>query len=327
MSVKNVFINILISLIAISILCFVAEFITRLFWDSGYRHQYDWSDRTEGYSFEKRPDTFRIVVLGDSNTYGQGVRREEAFPKLVETYLNEGRLSRSGKKIEVINLAWPGINIADEYIDLIKKGFKYDPDIVLVAFCLNDLGELNSIRMYPRRDPLYIRRPLNRENWKWALPIPYSVDRFLTINSDFYLFVLSRYDSLLHKIGIRQSIDHDSNLLLSYSDGNRDWKMTQISLSNIHYICKQRGIRSYLVIIPYFYALENYRFGEIHKKVEDTAKATGFSVLDTLPLFIGKNSNDFIVNKRDTHPNKLAHKMMAQTIFQFLEREIAGAEK
>lgn len=314
MSFKSILLNAFVALTATSVFFLTGELIARTFWDSGYHHPYDWRRRTAGYTSEKNRGTFRILVLGDSNAYGQGVRVEETFAKVLEDILNN-KVERNGNKFEVINLGWPGLNTADEYIELIKNGLRYEPDMVLVSYCINDIGPPGNLRTDPRASH-YIRRSLNKGAFR--LPIPESIDSFLTLKSDFYLFLLNRYNSLLHKIGMRQGVDHDKSLLMSYSEGTRDWMFTQQALDKIYTLCKQQNIMPTLVILPYFYELERYQFGIIHEKVTSTAKTTGFHVLDLLPVFIGKKSTDFIASRADTHPNAKAHKIMAEDIYKFL---------
>ncbi len=148
--------------------------------------------------------------MGDSYAYGQGIQREETFAKVLENllngFVNDENIKRfvndiNIKRFEVINIAWPGINTADEYVEFVDKGLKYNPNAVLVAYNLNDLGAPHNTRLNVNgpQGPYYIRGPLNRKEWAWSLPIPKSVDMWLSFNSDFYLFILRRYDSFLHK--------------------------------------------------------------------------------------------------------------------------------
>jgi hypothetical protein len=86
----------------------------------------------------KRPDgTFRILVVGDSVPFGWGVGDEEAFPRLLERMLNKH--GGEGEKYEVINSAVPGWGIYDEYRFLMREGFGYEPNLILMMFINNDI--------------------------------------------------------------------------------------------------------------------------------------------------------------------------------------------
>ena len=79
--------------------------------------------RDDETPYEKPPGVFRIVLLGDSNTFGHGVPIEKHFSTLLEGYLNN---------VEVINLGVSGYGVDQELLYLRHEGFKYNPDLVLV---------------------------------------------------------------------------------------------------------------------------------------------------------------------------------------------------
>jgi lysophospholipase L1-like esterase len=87
------------------------------------------------YSIEKKPGSFRILVLGDSVTFGHGALYETTYPYLLEQQL---RAWRPDVNWEVWNLGVPGYNTAQElaYLKLVED--RYRPDLVVVGFFLND---------------------------------------------------------------------------------------------------------------------------------------------------------------------------------------------
>jgi lysophospholipase L1-like esterase len=86
----------------------------------------------------KPPRSFRIAVLGDSVAFGYGVEEPQAFPRLMEKRLGEIVTERP---VEVVNLAVGGYNPYNE-LELLKDlGATYEPDLVLVQFCINDLND------------------------------------------------------------------------------------------------------------------------------------------------------------------------------------------
>jgi len=90
--------------------------------------------RDREHAEEKPPGVYRIVVLGDS--VGAGLRVEryaDTFPAILERLLRE-----RGLPAEVINLSVSGYNTLQEVETLKERGLRDQPDLVLLAYVLND---------------------------------------------------------------------------------------------------------------------------------------------------------------------------------------------
>ncbi|MBI4058158.1 SGNH/GDSL hydrolase family protein [Candidatus Gottesmanbacteria bacterium] len=105
------------------------------------------SHATRGNEFTgvKPADTYRILFLGDSITFGWGVEDYETYPALVQKYLNQALASESAyKRVETINAGFTDGNSIDTfyvYYNLIGK--TYNPDLVIVDFHpMNDLADM-----------------------------------------------------------------------------------------------------------------------------------------------------------------------------------------
>lgn len=86
----------------------------------------------------KAPGTVRILVLGDSFTYGSGVAAEHTYPKRLEGLLAE----QAGPRVEVINAGVSGYGTFHEAAFLQAEGWSYHPDLLIVqVFPDNDLDE------------------------------------------------------------------------------------------------------------------------------------------------------------------------------------------
>ena len=97
------------------------------------------------YPLAKPDGTYRILVLGDSIAFGycnptEFIARDDTFPKVLERRLNDPPLPGI-ERVEVINLSVSGYDTAQEVEFLRVKGLAFDPDLVLVAYCLNDAEE------------------------------------------------------------------------------------------------------------------------------------------------------------------------------------------
>lgn len=87
--------------------------------------------RGREYAYEREENTFRILVLGDSFTAALQVPEEETFPKLLEAQLRQ-RYPQT--KFEVINAGTVGYGTDNQLAYFTHEGYKYQPDLVLLAF-------------------------------------------------------------------------------------------------------------------------------------------------------------------------------------------------
>jgi lysophospholipase L1-like esterase len=76
----------------------------------------------------------RVLALGDSATFGEGLAEEDAFPPQLERELR----TRTGQPWEVLNAGVQGYNAADELGLLVTRGLALEPEAVVVGFNLND---------------------------------------------------------------------------------------------------------------------------------------------------------------------------------------------
>lgn len=91
---------------------------------------------SRNYTLEKRANTFRIVFLGDSVTFGHGSVYDHTYPYLLEQKLKAWRPDIDW---QVWNLGVPGYNTSQELEHLKEIGPAFSPDLVIVGFYENDL--------------------------------------------------------------------------------------------------------------------------------------------------------------------------------------------
>lgn len=93
-------------------------------------------DGRNAFITEKKPEgTFRILCLGDSMIYGQGVNGHETLPARLEMLLNGAVWNLP---IEVINEGHCGYSIHDEWSQFLQRGYRYQPDLIVWFLCDND---------------------------------------------------------------------------------------------------------------------------------------------------------------------------------------------
>ncbi|MHC4596399.1 MAG: SGNH/GDSL hydrolase family protein [Planctomycetota bacterium] len=85
-------------------------------------------------SIPKPEGTLRILILGDSIAYGVAVSKNKTFSNRLE-----GLLRKQFRTAQVINAGVSGYTAYNELQYYLTKGREFEPDIVIVAFCMNDV--------------------------------------------------------------------------------------------------------------------------------------------------------------------------------------------
>lgn len=87
------------------------------------------------FSYIKKEDTYRIVIAGDSLTEGFQVNEADTYSALIESKINNAGLD---KKVEVLNMGVAGYGTQKELYVIEKKGLKFDPDLLIMAFFIGN---------------------------------------------------------------------------------------------------------------------------------------------------------------------------------------------
>ncbi len=96
--------------------------------------------RGNDYPVERPADTFRIVVLGDSVTFGQGVHQADTFSSRLEQSLNAAPAGglENRRRFEVINCGLCGYSTREERASFESVAHRFDPQLVLLVMFSND---------------------------------------------------------------------------------------------------------------------------------------------------------------------------------------------
>lgn len=100
--------------------------------------------RDEETTRAKPPGTFRILGLGDSFAFGHGVAADSCFLSVAEQELDRLSRGRGGPRVEVLNAGVGKWATAQEYLYLMREGFGFAPDAVVLAFCVDNDIEGNA---------------------------------------------------------------------------------------------------------------------------------------------------------------------------------------
>ncbi len=137
--------------------------------------------RTE-YSFDKNPDKRRILILGDSFTFGEEVSDDETYSHHLQTLMPD---------TEVINMGVHGYGHDQMLLLLQKEGVLYHPDVVVLGFLTTDM-ERNLLLFRDYAKPRFliadrgleligspVPSPQEIARWDWLRPRIYDITAFV----------------------------------------------------------------------------------------------------------------------------------------------------
>ncbi len=247
--------------------------------------------RDDEFPLQKPPGEFRVLALGDSFTYGCGVRLEDSWPQLVEAGLRAG-----GNAVQVINCGLacgPGARTPAQYTPWVEAdGLQFAPDLVIVGFCLNDMGDHVPMIGFvaPEREP-----------------------------------VLGGFSHLLDWLVWRQAFAAAArtprDLTPLVTGQPQMWQESQAALRRLKEVLDSKGIPLALAVFPMLSQLDaDYPYAGLHRLVGDFCAEAGIPCIDLLPAFHGRVAEDLWVHPTDQHPNDVGHRLLADGILAFLRQ-------
>jgi len=248
------------------------------------------------YSLKKPEGIFRVLVLGDSQTFGHGIK------DLKDTWVKklEAKLQKEGRNasIEVLNISGPGWN-SDTYLyELFKNGFKFNPDLVILAYAHNDIPFPTSVNC-------------NSSDRK----ITPSINIFKS--SKLASFIDFRINRLLEKVGEKPSYFD----CLNQAYGSMGWEMNKFYLDIMGLALSIKKVHFMVTVIPIIHQLDdNYPLIGAHKKLKEFSRQRRIEFLDFYEKgFKNIDAGHLKISKTNDHLNQRASDITANTLFNRLE--------
>lgn len=92
------------------------------------------------YAFERAPNTWRVAVIGDSVTRGQGAPFGESFEALLERKLNEVHRTPEIDQFELLNFCTTGYRLTQMVDVALEKAPAFRPDVYVLALTRLSVG-------------------------------------------------------------------------------------------------------------------------------------------------------------------------------------------
>jgi lysophospholipase L1-like esterase len=245
---------------------------------------------------EKPAGVKRVAVLGDSIAFGYWVREEDAFPRQLESMLRAG-----GERVEVLDFGVPGYNLDQEIETLRAKALAFEPDAVVVAFCLNDLEGIFSYELGLVQDRGERSRTFLGAAREWLLR------RSLLFSWIEYRF--SELEARRQFVRARNPMEGPM-----YAEAVvQQEKALRGKLAVLRALTAPRGIPVVIAIFPVMGGrFERYPHRALHEAVVAAAHDNGLGALDLLDCYSAYEFRDLRVDV--VHPSPLGHRVAAHAM-------------
>ncbi len=267
--------------------------IVQLFMRHYYRLNHFGSRGPEA-SGPKEPGRFRILVQGDSVTFGQGI--QDAKDTYLSVLLNALNQEAPGR-FEMAVLAQPGREIDGHLEQLELHGQEIGPDVIIYQWYPNDM-ELDKRQRPKVRGRFWTR---------WFL------DPWLEAHSYAWWFLDDRLTTLLPTA----PTSYTTYMNASFAPGTPKWKRFVMVFHRWSAQATSLSPRVLMVLYPHPEGPmgRRYVFRDIHDRVMQLAAASGIQTIDVLQTMDDVTDwNQTRVSRFEDHPNVSMHQRMADAL-------------
>ncbi|MBI2442321.1 MAG: SGNH/GDSL hydrolase family protein [Candidatus Levybacteria bacterium] len=257
--------------------------------------------RDRDFTREKKPGVTRIGIVGDSMTFGYGIKNtEDRFSSILEK-----KLRGSGRNVEVYNLGKSGYDTWNE-IDEFRKVKDMHFDIVVWQYFLNDAqpkastGTKVLIRQQKQSD-------LAREITSKSFFLDY-----------LYWRLEAKYDEAF--LELRQ-VDIDS-----YRD-TKNFARHKNDVETFSKILKEDNRKAIVLLLPFFKFLPDNPLSDKYDEIKKMFTGNGLEVIDVYPAVKKMHASDVVVSRYDYHPNEKIQVIIADLLYAKLAPVIPASMK
>jgi len=243
----------------------------------------------------KPPGSFRIAIVGDSIAMGMGVVEADTYAARLERALAAAHPER---RVEVLNFGLSGLNAFSVVDRLERLALRYDPDLVVYGYTLNDIEgpayrrSVDFAFLDPRThagSPLYL--------WRWLGPRLASLRELVLAPRGSYSFEL------------------DDN----YFRDPEAFGAVLAALDRLRELARERGICAVVFVHTRLYWLSWLHPYRRYYAVVMAARERGLAAIESFPAFRGESAQSLWIGPLDPHPNARGHEILAGALAAGLE--------
>lgn len=259
---------------------------------------------TVDWPVARTPGKKRLLIIGDSYTFGFKVRDEETYPSVL--------MSRYLPGVEVINCGVPGYGTDQQVLQYEREGCSFRPDIVILGFYTRDLFRNDTgFRSYAK--PVFELHGDDLVLANHVIPSPTELLRMYregekTIGPNG--LYLAEYGKRIFEKLDRRSLDENTP----------EWRITARILERFLRTAEGYGTQAFLLIIPNEEILQKDR-----SATHDTVRLLGMECgrigmpyLDLSPVLREKSKSD-PRPLYDGHFTSWGHEVTAEALYNELK--------
>jgi lysophospholipase L1-like esterase len=276
---------------------------------------------------------YRIVALGDSITFGNRLGAEDTWPEVLER-----RLGEQGAPLDVLNLGVPGYDTCQEVAFLEHAGLAYEPDVVVLAFCANDLGIVSVTKahafsaqdgerlIYRSRIAQWLRTVEAERERKRKLVLDNLEQRYERAYAD-QILPLDEHPSIVQRMSdLRRALEQAGSATRRiprwFAMPARVGRL-KFAFERLHRLSRGHGFEVVVLLVPFLD--EDPFLAQGYEIVELLCQSYDFDVVRADEAFRERGLERLRVVPGDPiHPGKEGHALLAAALEEFLRGSAAG---
>jgi len=275
--------------------------------------------RDTEHSLKKQAGVRRIMVIGDSFTFGMRVNLEDTYPKQLERMLHSAKI-----KSEVINCGVVGYNMWQHYEQLKRKVIPYKPDLVILGLFEDDLG--SSIPKYSESNRYSGGNPFGQKRILGIIGNVSLLNFLRNANTLFeYKNRYRRGHAYLKGIEERKKSWGPSNptnhnyIIMSGKMEKQRCKEFLDALKQFVVTAKDAGARVLVIMIPDSVQLNEPDMQAVNRFVEQVCGEVGVPFIDMTPVLEAEDDHPSLyLFPIDAHNSPKGLKLIAKSIADYI---------
>jgi GDSL-like lipase/acylhydrolase family protein len=252
------------------------------------RHKYR---RLNGPFPAKNPEVFRIMVAGDSITYGAGLEATWSYPAQLE------RLLQKEYNVEVINLGRNGDQSADVLQSIEKMTPVLKPDLIVYGVCLND----------------FLPSGIGQYTYSYSVPLPQWLKTAALQRTRLAHLMDDGYKALLLALHMRR--DFFDDILSNFGDYQIRF---DADVARMNKFALAQGVRPIVGVVLDQFPTYGGRGHRIAAVADESMRKAQFDLIPAEDYYRSYDGRRFFVSRWEGHPDEEAHAIFATRIADHL---------